>query len=314
MYLRRVLCLGSALALLFALGDTLPRLSNDRTSVAMAAETIPPLEDTNDPVGSSTPTAPPVVAVPVNPPPVAIPTAVRTIVRAQKKDDARQLKRLYREIAWWRTRATKAAKLLGRDLHFARPSRELDRAKQQKSWAVTSTWHHRTLVKRREAEHFAYLIKGKKPNWRTLQKAYFGESDYDQAVQLAQRWQQKWEKYLAFLGKNPKEAIEYAARYWGVSAGWLKACAKSEGGLGPMKWNGGTYDPDPYREPYTFRNFPGRSQAYGTMQFMPTTFESNVVHSGAPTPWEINDALDQAMTAAHMFKTEGSGQWMGDGC
>lgn len=310
MYLRRVLCLGFALALLFALGGTLPRLSNDRTSVAMAAEIIPPPEDTYEPVGSTSP-APPVVAVPVNPQPVTIPTAVRTIVRAQKRDDARQLGRLHREITWWRTRATKAAKQLGRDLHFARLSRELDRAKQQKSWAVTSTWHHRTLVKRREAQHFAYLINGKKPNWRTLQKAYFDESDYDQAVQLADRWQQKWENYLVFLGKNPEEAIEYAAHYWGVSADWLKACAKDEGGLGPMKWNGGAYDSNPYdgRPPGT-----RGSRAYGTMQFMQGTFEGHVIYSNAPLPHRWNDALDQAMTAAWMFKHGLSWHWEGDSC
>jgi hypothetical protein len=98
---------------------------------------------------------------------------------------------------------------------------------------------------------------------------------------------------------NPTACAYLAAAYHGIDAGWLIACAKSEGGLGPSD--------------YDRPNMSG-SGATGNWQFMSGTFWGYVGRSGAPKPHIYLSSEDQAYTAAYMFKIGESGQWTGAGC
>jgi len=95
-------------------------------------------------------------------------------------------------------------------------------------------------------------------------------------------------------------ALKGASARYGVSYSWLHACAHSEG-----LSDGRTY---------FVMNHEG-SGAGGPLQFMESTFKSNVPNVDIPPQykkWTSN--VGQAYTAAYMFKIGQSRQWTGAGC
>lgn len=110
---------------------------------------------------------------------------------------------------------------------------------------------------------------------------------------------QEWLAWRYCSNSNPTACAKAAAARFGISSGWLIACARSEGGLGPSD--------------YDTMNSQG-SGAGGNWQFMSGTFYGNAGASGLPKPWTWLDSHDQAWVAAYMFSIGQSGQWTGAGC
>lgn len=129
-------------------------------------------------------------------------------------------------------------------------------------------------------------------------------------------------------------AIRLADRVFPGSRSWLDACARSEGGLGRWKWNGGVqldratvrrYHAYELRGWSTLRYRPlGSSGAGGPWQFLRGTFYANVDAAFAEARahgWRVErgarswySATGQAMTAAYMLRRGWSSQWYGAGC
>lgn len=110
-------------------------------------------------------------------------------------------------------------------------------------------------------------------------------------------WNARWER----LNRNMWQAIEAAAKEYGVSASWLHACASSEGGHNGWVMNH------------------GGSGAGGWFQFMSGTFYGYVGKARYVNRFPAKYAywqsrVGQAYTAAYMFKIGQSGQWTGAGC
>lgn len=110
-------------------------------------------------------------------------------------------------------------------------------------------------------------------------------------------WNAKWER----LNRNMWQAVEAAAKEYGVSASWLHACVSTEGGHGGWVMNH------------------GGSGAGGWFQFMRPTFYGYVQRARSVNRFPAKYAywesrVGQAYTAAYMFKIGQSGQWTGAGC
>lgn len=115
---------------------------------------------------------------------------------------------------------------------------------------------------------------------------------------------------------NPVQCAFNAARALKVSASWLLACARSEGGLGPQSYN---------------RMNTAGSGAGGNWQFMSGTFYGYVrsaLRAAGVTKYIKKrygtkknpsgliwlNSEQQAYTAAYMFSIGQSRQWTGPGC
>jgi len=122
-------------------------------------------------------------------------------------------------------------------------------------------------------------------------------------------WTRMWEK----RDHEIHRAINAAAKRFGISAEWLRACMASEGGPTYWKWNGG------YK--WTGSDIPpsGSSGAGGWFQFMKGTFKGNINPARArgrfPSKYaHWHSRVGQAYTTAYMFSIGQQGQWTGSGC
>lgn len=114
--------------------------------------------------------------------------------------------------------------------------------------------------------------------------------------------------------RNFHLALRLASRKFGVSYGWLHACAHSEGHIHGYRYKNHVPQKHLGLDPFIMNI--GGSGAGGWMQFMEGTFDSYPeARKSLPRQYrQWEDRLGQAYTAAYVFKTEGSGQWTGPGC
>jgi opacity protein-like surface antigen len=101
-------------------------------------------------------------------------------------------------------------------------------------------------------------------------------------------------------------AVQITQRVFPGSQGWLLSCSASEGGHGSFKWNN------------------QGSGAGGWLQFMRSTFESNVGQALGhakrhgfklpPGTRSYYSPLGQALTGAYMWHRGWTSHWYGSGC
>jgi hypothetical protein len=125
------------------------------------------------------------------------------------------------------------------------------------------------------------------------------------------------ERELQSQERDTERALVAAAKKYGISARWMRACVSSEGGFGHIKWNGGkllrNYPLSKY--PSSGKAPPKSSGALGPGQFMSGTFYAYVKYTKVPAKYKKWDSrVGQMRTMAIMFKQGKSSHWTGPGC